>query len=68
MPSSPPASSLQAAVDAANAAIRGFLRGLPGFCPGTVGERAELSGLVDAYMAAVAERDAGREDEDARAA
>ncbi len=47
----------QRAVDRANAAIRAYLRGLPGRSPGTVEQRAEYHQLVDAYLAAVAVRD-----------
>lgn len=71
MPTSPSdRPALQLAVDRANAAIRDHLRSLPGFRPVTAEQRVVHAGLVDAYMAAVAARDGGREaeEEPARAA
>lgn len=59
----PPARSVpdpQRAVDRANAAIRAYLRGLPGRSPATVEQRAEYNQLVDAYLTAVAVRDGAR--------
>lgn len=62
MPNSPRArADLQAAVDQANAAIRTYLRSLPGWRAGSAGERAEYHRLVDAYLAAVEARDGGGE-------
>jgi ketosteroid isomerase-like protein len=55
-----PAPDPQRAVDRANAAIRAYLRGLPGRSPVTVEQRAAYHQLVDAYLAAVAERDGAR--------
>jgi len=57
MSASPAAQDPQHAIDRANAAIRAYLRGLPGRMLATEEQRAEYHRLVDAYLAAVAERD-----------
>jgi hypothetical protein len=57
MPPSRPTPDPQRAVDRANAAIRAYLRGLPGRSPATVEQRAKYHQLVDTYLAAVAVRD-----------
>lgn len=62
MPQGRSAPDPQRAVDRANAAIRAYLRGLPGRSPATVEQRAEYHQLVDAHLAAAAARD-GRERE-----
>ncbi len=56
----PAAPDPQRAVERANAAIRAYLRGLPGRSPATAEQRGAYHQLVGAYLAAVAERDGAR--------
>ena len=50
----------QRAIERANAAIRAYLRGLPGYTPRNDEQRDELDKLRRVYLAAVAERDRAR--------
>ena len=67
MPTPGPA-DLQRAVDHANAAIRGYLRGIPGGRLTTAGQRARYEGLVAEYNAAVGRLHRAREGRDEAAA
>ncbi len=65
MQPSRPTPGPQRAVDRASAAIRAYLRDLPGRPSVTIEQRAEYHQLVDAYRKAVAVRDGrAREAED----
>ena len=57
MTSPRPAPDAQRAIEHANAAIRAYMRSLPGRSLTTEEQRVEYHRLVDAYLAAVAERD-----------
>ena len=64
MPLPPPHPDLQRAVDVANAAIRAYLRGIPGGTLSTAEERAGYETLVAEYNAAVGRLHGAREAED----
>lgn len=68
MPSSPSPADPQRAVDTANAAIRGYLRGIPGGRLTTAGQRAGYERLVAEYNAAVGRLRLAREVRDELAA
>lgn len=64
MPSTSHPATLQRAVDQANAAIRAYMRQVPGGRLRTAEQRARYEGLVAEYNAAVGRLHGAREGED----